>query len=182
MTLSGHIGPSERAIGYQINTLNALLNPIRHLPALLGAHHILHVSRIRVNEMLTGPKGLSECIEERCAVIRYASIVFLSLCAEHCVPSIVFLSLCAEHFVPSIVCRALCAEHCVPSIVCRALCAYHCVPSIVFLSLCADHCVPSIACRELCAEHWVPSTAVRSNLNSRHKLFAGYKEKETEQR
>ena len=33
----------------KINTLNAYLNPIRHLLALLGAHHILHVVRIRVN-------------------------------------------------------------------------------------------------------------------------------------
>jgi len=32
-----------------LNTLNAQLNPICHLLALLGAHHILHVSRIRVN-------------------------------------------------------------------------------------------------------------------------------------
>ena len=32
----------------QINPLNAKLNPIYHLLALLGAHHILHVSRIRV--------------------------------------------------------------------------------------------------------------------------------------
>ena len=31
------------------NPLNAELNPIRHLLALLAAHHILHVSRIRVN-------------------------------------------------------------------------------------------------------------------------------------
>jgi len=31
------------------NPLNAKLNPICHLLALLGAHHILHVSRIRVN-------------------------------------------------------------------------------------------------------------------------------------
>jgi hypothetical protein len=30
------------------NTLNAELNPICYLLALLGAHHILHVSRIRV--------------------------------------------------------------------------------------------------------------------------------------
>ena len=30
------------------NPLNAELNPICHLLALLGAHHILHVSRIRV--------------------------------------------------------------------------------------------------------------------------------------
>ena len=31
-----------------INPLNAELNPICHLLALLGAHHILHVGRIRV--------------------------------------------------------------------------------------------------------------------------------------
>jgi hypothetical protein len=31
-----------------LHPLNAELNPICHLPALLGAHHILHVSRIRV--------------------------------------------------------------------------------------------------------------------------------------
>ena len=34
------------------NPLNAELNPICHLLALLGAHHILSVSRIRVNEAL----------------------------------------------------------------------------------------------------------------------------------
>ena len=33
-----------------INPLNATLNPICHLLVLLGAHHILHVSRIRVTE------------------------------------------------------------------------------------------------------------------------------------
>jgi hypothetical protein len=32
-----------------LNPLNAELNPICHLLALLGAHHILHVSRVRVN-------------------------------------------------------------------------------------------------------------------------------------
>jgi hypothetical protein len=32
-----------------INPLNAELNPIRHLLALAGAHHFVHVSRIRVN-------------------------------------------------------------------------------------------------------------------------------------
>ena len=31
-----------------INPLKVELNPICHLLALLGAHHILHVSRIRV--------------------------------------------------------------------------------------------------------------------------------------
>jgi len=33
-----------------LNPLNAELNPICHLLALLGAHHILHVSRMRVKE------------------------------------------------------------------------------------------------------------------------------------
>ena len=34
------------------NSLNDELKPIRHLLALLGTHHILHVSRIRVNNAL----------------------------------------------------------------------------------------------------------------------------------
>ena len=33
-----------------INPLNAELKPICHLLALLGVHHILHVSRVRVKE------------------------------------------------------------------------------------------------------------------------------------
>ena len=33
------------------NPLNAELNPICHLLALLGAHHFLHVCRIRVNSL-----------------------------------------------------------------------------------------------------------------------------------
>ena len=37
-----------RKLIFGINNLNAALNPICHLLALLGAHHILHVSRIRV--------------------------------------------------------------------------------------------------------------------------------------
>jgi len=36
------------------NPLNAELNPICHLLALLGAHHIFHVSRIRVKFSSTG--------------------------------------------------------------------------------------------------------------------------------
>ena len=36
-----------------INPLNAKLNPICHLLALLGVHHILHISRIRVNSSQT---------------------------------------------------------------------------------------------------------------------------------
>ena len=34
-----------------LNTLNAELNPICYLLALLGAHHFLHVSRIRVKSL-----------------------------------------------------------------------------------------------------------------------------------
>jgi len=37
---------------FTIDPLNAELNPICHLLALLGAHHILHVSRIRVKEQI----------------------------------------------------------------------------------------------------------------------------------
>jgi hypothetical protein len=33
-----------------LNPLNTELNPICYLLALLGAHHFLHISRIRVNE------------------------------------------------------------------------------------------------------------------------------------
>jgi hypothetical protein len=33
------------------NPLNAELNPIRHLLALVGARHIVHVSRVRVREI-----------------------------------------------------------------------------------------------------------------------------------
>jgi hypothetical protein len=36
----------------KINPLNAELNPICHFLALLGAHHILHVSRIRVKDFI----------------------------------------------------------------------------------------------------------------------------------
>jgi hypothetical protein len=35
-----------------INTLNAELNPIRHLLALAGDHHFVDVSRIRVKEVV----------------------------------------------------------------------------------------------------------------------------------
>ena len=36
-----------------LNSLKAELNPICHLLALLGVHHILHVSRVRVNAYTT---------------------------------------------------------------------------------------------------------------------------------
>ena len=36
---------------FKFNPLNAELNPICYLLALLGAHHFLHVSRIRVKSL-----------------------------------------------------------------------------------------------------------------------------------
>jgi hypothetical protein len=42
-----------------INPLNAELNPICHLLALLGVHHFLHVSRIRVNKKKTYMETMS---------------------------------------------------------------------------------------------------------------------------
>jgi hypothetical protein len=39
---------SNSCTSLHFNPLNAKLNPICHLLALLGAHHILHVSRVRV--------------------------------------------------------------------------------------------------------------------------------------
>jgi hypothetical protein len=39
----------EKQERMEVNPLNAELNTISHLLALLGAHHILHISRIRVN-------------------------------------------------------------------------------------------------------------------------------------
>jgi len=44
--------PADR-MDYITNPLNAKLNPSCHLLALLGAHHILYVSRIRVKTILS---------------------------------------------------------------------------------------------------------------------------------
>ena len=41
--------PDTVLLKFYFNPLNSELNSICHLLALLGAHHILHVSRIRVN-------------------------------------------------------------------------------------------------------------------------------------
>jgi hypothetical protein len=39
----------------KLNPLNTELNSICHLLALSGAHHILHISRIRVNDLYSLP-------------------------------------------------------------------------------------------------------------------------------
>ena len=43
----------QRYTSNKVTPLNAELNPIYHLLTLLGAHHILHVSRMRVNPLNT---------------------------------------------------------------------------------------------------------------------------------
>jgi hypothetical protein len=48
MILLRLVSLGSRHVIYVFNPLNAELNPIWPLPALFGAHHILHVSRIRV--------------------------------------------------------------------------------------------------------------------------------------
>jgi len=40
-------------LGDNINSLNAELNPICYLLALFGAHHILHISKVRVKNVLS---------------------------------------------------------------------------------------------------------------------------------
>ena len=55
----------------RFNPLNADLNPICHLLVLLGAHHILHISRISVNSMILNIYSLLPSIS--------ALIMFLQL-------------------------------------------------------------------------------------------------------
>ena len=46
-----------------INPLNVELNPICHLLTLLGAHHILHIRRIKVNVMLV-LQSCADCLQD----------------------------------------------------------------------------------------------------------------------
>ena len=53
-----------------VNPLNAVLNPICHLLALLGAHNILHVSRIRLTYVaVTGDRNVVRRGAER--ILKY---------------------------------------------------------------------------------------------------------------
>jgi len=49
-----------------INPLNAELNPICHLLTLLGAHHIFHVSGLRVKEINCGKRFFFFSTLSRC--------------------------------------------------------------------------------------------------------------------
>ena len=50
-------------MNYHIDPLNAELNLICHLLVLLGAHHILHVSRVRVKMDLEGGGAYSHLLK-----------------------------------------------------------------------------------------------------------------------
>ena len=68
---------------FVINPRNIKLNPICHLLALLGVHHILHVSRIRVHSMVANLSVIN-------SMDKYQFVVcFLlgnSLASEFCTP------------------------------------------------------------------------------------------------
>jgi len=53
--------PTVGGFSFKLNPSNAELNPISHLLLLLGTHHILHVSRIRVNAPCSGPGQCRQC-------------------------------------------------------------------------------------------------------------------------
>ena len=65
--LSSQKGPCSVLL---INPLNAELNPTRHLLALVGARHIVHVSRIRVNTRRYQ-------VPSRVLCVRYEQLTFM---------------------------------------------------------------------------------------------------------
>ena len=52
---AGVIGEWRKLHDEELNPLNAELNPMCHMLALLGAHHIFHVSGLRVNDLYSSP-------------------------------------------------------------------------------------------------------------------------------
>ena len=61
--VTGRQGSRRRKLLDDLNRLNAELNPICHLLALLGVHHFLHVCRIRVKEMRGYPHLKEEALD-----------------------------------------------------------------------------------------------------------------------
>jgi len=65
LTPAGIEPATFRFVTQNLNHLKAELNPICHLLALLGAHHTLHVSRIRVNHCATAVLRGNEGIRDK---------------------------------------------------------------------------------------------------------------------
>jgi len=97
-----------------VNPLNAKLNPICHLLALLGAHHILHVSRIRVNS-ISGPTGSDE------RSVLCSNTAWMLMCTE--------LNICSSLFCPD-------AETQVASYLNTFLFIVHCLCLLQYWRLC----------------------------------------------
>ena len=63
--------PSRSKVRKDFNSLNAELNPTCHLLALLGAHPILHISRIRVKVQLIETLSRLHIFTVTCDVMRF---------------------------------------------------------------------------------------------------------------
>jgi len=77
MTGHGHkiFGMFQNTMGpvkllHDFNPLNAKLNPICHLLALLGAHHIIYVSRIRLKRQVKSHLPLAGIIRSSLYYLR----------------------------------------------------------------------------------------------------------------
>jgi hypothetical protein len=71
-----HLAKSTHALQFDrpiINPFSAKLNPICHLLALLGAHHILHVSRVRVKGTFLGEQRVFSYLS-RLLLVRFPDI------------------------------------------------------------------------------------------------------------
>ena len=68
---------------WYVNPLNAELNPIRHLLALVGVRHIVHVSRIRVNNV-TLCSVVAGCTYMGSFVLRGIENLLLLICYLFC--------------------------------------------------------------------------------------------------
>ena len=72
----GFKGLKAAFIKYEaINPLNAVLNPICHLLTFLGAHHILHISRIRVNQLSFRNQDIQYNSSRKLAVLPYGKFI-----------------------------------------------------------------------------------------------------------
>ena len=78
------------------NPLNAELKPICHLLTLLGAHHILHVSGLRVNNVILARNRQlpddDRMIELRRSIFKSFNINNLSVCIGWCADQVTLRS------------------------------------------------------------------------------------------
>jgi hypothetical protein len=58
------VGNKLAKLSSHVKPLNAQLNPICHFLALLGAHHILHISRVRVNTIVCVIRCITFCVTD----------------------------------------------------------------------------------------------------------------------